>query len=290
MAIRKMWFGPRGYETWINMPRIDMDSVHQHVGQRADQIRGGVSIRQSAAGHQEYGMTWNPAKRDDIALIQDVIDGHYDSTEGRGLIHFLDPAAMDKNLLPRLWAAPYLCALGAPSLTKGTKPTLADTGGTVHRLPSRSATFTTTTSATNHLQLYVPIPPGHTARLGLYGPTAQTNKIRVRTINGTFTGASTILNVNVNANYGTGLTSFAASATRTGILIDLNPVAGSVALTTGLLRIDQGTAAAAPSAFLSGRGHSGCQVEPGSLSSVVHNVYYDRMSTSVRLIETGSWL
>ena len=287
--IRRMWFGPRGAETWIMMPRIDMDSAHTHVGARADQIRGGVSVRDSGAGHQEYGMSWNPARRDDIALIQDIADGMYDTQASDGLIHFIDPAAADKNLLPRLWAAPMLCALGAPSLTKGVKPALVATPTNTRRLPANSATFTTTAS-TPMLSLYLPIPPGHTARFGFYGPTAQADKIRYRPVGGTTVGAASTIGIQANTAYGTGLTSLTAGPAVTGILLDLNPVAGSATITAGLLRLDEGSPAVAPTTFISGRGHSGCKIEPGSLASVVHNVYYDRVSTTVRLLEVGSWL
>ena len=281
--IRTMWFGPRGYEAWIKMPRIDMDSTHAHVGQRLDQIRGGVSIIDSGAGHQEYGISWNPATRDEVALIDDIVDGIY----GDDLIYFIDPAAQDKNLLPRLWAAPMLCAKGAPSLTKGVKPTLSATPANTLRLPAQSATFNAGSS--NLLELYVPIPPGHRARWAFYGPTAQTNRIQYRNVDSSGVVSSWITSdVRANSTYGTMAT---ASAGNQGIFFRLAPSAGATTLTTAICQVyPDGKVPPTPSRYISGRGHSGCKVEPGSRTTTVHNVYYDRVSTSVRLVEVGSWL
>lgn len=287
---RTMWFGPRGFETWIKMPRIDMESQHAHVGQRVDQIRGGVSINTSRAGHQEYGMSWNAFTRDDAALIQDIADGLYDTSGGKGLIHFIDPAAMDKNVLPKLWASPALCAYGAPSLTKGVKPTVSATASNALRLPAETATFTV--GASNLLELYIPIPPGHTAHWAFYGPTTQANKIQYRTLNKLTASSPATVGIVAEASYGTGLTSTAASGSVTGILLNLTPSGGAVNLTAGLMVIRPTAAGtpAAPTRYVSGRGNSGCSLDPQSLQSVIHNVYRDRTSVALRLIERGSWL
>ena len=280
-----LWFGTRGYERWIKMPRIDMEAGRYGYSSRTDQVNGGVSSHNSVAGHQEYGMEWNVSPTPDIEKITAILAGNYDTEANRGLLYFIDPAQARKNLFPELWASPFKCALGAPSLTKGVKPTLSDTASNTSDLPARSATFTVTEDS-SRLRLYVPIPEGYTARWAFYGPTEQTDKIEVVEYTGSTAGSPVNHDILDNDEWGTGLT----ETTSTGVEFALADAGGSIALTTALLQIaPTGGVISAPPKWLAGLGHSGCERD-GDYNSVYHSAEHDQMTLSVRLLERGSWL
>lgn len=282
-----MWFGTRGYESWVKMPKPDVESPYVGRVNRNDQINGGVSVDASAAAHKEYALEWN-GRIDEMQEIADYLDGVYTNDANGGLIYFIDPSASTRNHLPKLWASPYLCGLDGPSLTKGTRPTLSATAGSSLKLPARTATFTVGTT-TPTLTLYVPIPSGHEARWAFYGPTAQSSRIRVTPY---VAGAATTPTDNgilANTAYGTGLTTTSGVD---GVEFTLTPNSGSVTLTAGLLLIvPTGYIATAPTTFVSGRGHSGCVVD----SNITHtiNAAHDDINwatLAAHLVERGSWL
>lgn len=286
--MRTMWFGTRGYERWIKMPRVDMERGQYGWNNRANQVGGGVSVHRSIAGHMEYGMEWSALTVKMAAAIRDVVDGMYDTDANRGLIYFLMPDAMRTNVFPKLWAAPFLCGLGAPSLTKGVKPNLTSTPANSFDLPARSATFTVSAS-TSHLTFYTPIPPGHTAHWAFYGPSAQADKIEVTPHSGGGIGTPVLHDILDIDDYGTG---FTTTAGVDGIEFALTPTSGSVSLTTAILQIlPTGETPLPPTEFLSGRGHSGCQVD-GDIGGVLNRAVIDRdrEGLSIRFVERGSWL
>lgn len=281
------WFGTRGYERWIKMTAADMDNVYSGRNARTDQINGGVTLLQSAAGHKEYSLSW-AGRIDDIDSIHSILTGDYDTDANHGLIYFIDPSARTRNHFPKLWASPYLCGLDAPSLTKGVRPTLSATPANSFALPARSATFTTTTSSAM-LNMYIPVPPGCEARVAFYGPTAQTGKITVTPYVAGAAEATSTLDVQANSTYGSGLSTLSGSD---GYEFTLSPVAGTVTLTTALLYIVQAGSPALPlRGFMHGRGHSGCRVD-GAMDYITNTAAtnINRATLTAHLTEVGSWL
>lgn len=281
-----MWFGTRGYESWVKMPMPDIQKPYTGRYTRNDQSNGGVSVDASASGHEEYALAWN-GRIDELQDIVDYFTGQYSNDANAGLIYFVDPSTSGRNHFPALWASPFLCGIDAPSLTKGVRPALSSTAGNSFKLPARTATFTTTISSAM-LKLYVPIPPGFEARWAFYGPTAQTAKIHVDTyVSGGITGGADY-DVVANASYGTGLTT---SSGVDGIEFSLKQVDGSVVLTAAVLYIVRtGTPAITPTKFTGGRGHSGCVLD-SPMAPIINAVHDDInwANLTAHLVEVGSW-
>lgn len=290
--MRVLWFGTRGFERWVKMPRIDLERGLYGWSSRSDHVNGGVTTKRSPGGHMEYGMEWNAITSEGAASIRNILDGLYNTTANRGLIHFLDPSAQRVNAFNKVWAQPSLAAaeFGGPSLTKGVRPTVGATGSNSFQLPPQTATFTVAEGTVMNT-FYTPIPPGHTARFAFYGPTAQTDKIAVAEYTGETPGTPTEIDIVANADYGTGL----LTSTANGVEFSLSADVGSVALTTAILQITPtGETLPAAATYLSGRGHSGCKVD-GKISQVLsrvdpRNPSRNRETLAVRLVEEGSWL
>lgn len=285
--LRTLWFGPRGYERWVKMPRIDMDRGQFGWSNRSTMRNGGASLARSRSGHMEYSMSWGGKLTSEMAQkIRDILDGTYGTDENRGLLYFLDPSAADVNAFSKLWANPALCGHDAPSLTKGSRPTLSTTGANGYDLPAQTATFTVTDS-TSPLKFYAPIAPGSTARFAFYGPTVQADVITATPYSGGAAGSPVTYDSVENDDYGTGLTEVSGVD---GIEFSLTDTPGTVALTAAILQVyPTGSTPTTPTSWLSGRGHSGCEVD-GDIGQVLRNANIDREELSVRLVERGSWL
>jgi len=279
----QMWFGTRGYERWVKMPKPDVAIPYTKWMSSTQQLSGGISTQESAAGHKDYSFEWN-GRIDEMRQISDILRGVYNTDEDRGsLIYFIDPSANTRNHFPMLWAAPYLCGLDAPSLTKTMRPTLTATPTNTFTLPARTATFTVGTDLL--LTLYVPCPPGWEIRFALYGPSAVTGGYQT-TPEG---GSATARNVLANTTYGTGLTTISGV---TGVEFSLTPSAGTVAITAGLLYVVPiGYPTLGPTTYQSGEGHSGCKVD--GVPAWTTNTVADEINwanQSAHLVERGSWL
>src|SRR5690606_27594705 len=107
---------------------------------------------------------WNVDERENIYDILDYAYGLY----GDGLIYFLDPFAMDRNVLPQQWAVPRLAASDAPSLVRNRRPTLVATAPNNNRYPTQSAVYTVGLDDSFE-SLWIPIPPGYSLHFGVHG-------------------------------------------------------------------------------------------------------------------------
>jgi hypothetical protein len=285
--MRTLWFGTRGFERWIKMPRIDMERGHYGWSGRSDHLAGGVTVKRSIADHYEAAMSWNAITSQETARIRDVLAGTYATDANQGLLYFNDPAATRLNLFNDYWAAPYKCAAvgGAPSLTRGVRPTLTATGSNSVDLPPYSAVFTVDEETAPAL-FYAPIPPSHTAHFAFYGPTLDEDAVQYRTYSGETAGSWVPFDVLAHSGYGSGL------STATGVTGIEFSLAASTTITTAVLQIlPAGTSPASITSWLSGGGHSGCEVD-GQIAQTLSRATEGRTREvlAVRLVETGGWL
>jgi hypothetical protein len=96
----RMYFGTRNYMQWVVAPKINYEASKRGYVSAAGFVNGGQFVRRSASAAKGYNLSWELKPRDEIRTINDYADGVY----GTGPIYFLEPFAMDKNLLPQYWA------------------------------------------------------------------------------------------------------------------------------------------------------------------------------------------
>lgn len=266
MTRHHMWFGTKERMAWVPCPAINVGMSSEGAGESGTYMGGGGYARNSADGHMVYEFSWNANTRDEIYPIADYGTGVY----GDGLIYFLDPFAMDTNVLPERWAAPGKVDRWSAYLREGTTPpTVTNTGANTLGLPVKTAQYAI---SDNGRELWVPVPPGHTLHFAWVG-SASGASVQVNGVAATPTavGAS-------------GLTwnTYTADATirlwGTGTV----DIAGMVAqvLPTGQAPTTNG--------WVSGRGHSGCRFQ-GRPKVVGLSAALDRVSARATLIETGDW-
>lgn len=294
MSGKKMFFGTRGAMRMIPCPRIDMDA--SKVGWRSSTLylTGGAGMRDSIGSHAEYGMSWG-GTRTGVRPIFDYADGLYDSHAGINLIYFLDPTAMDVNVLPQMWASPFQQAADGLTLFDSQRPQMVDTPSNALDYPMRSVTYLCNGESRS---LWVPIPPGYVAWVGVHGVAEGLAGLTVATTFGLNTATPTLLptlSINSTTRFSN---SYAASGAVDGILLSLannGPTSDDLFTWTGtMVQILKAGVTPDAGGFISGQGHSGCQFD-GKPSKMVHQAhggpYGDgRIDVAAKLVETGSWL
>ena len=295
----KMWFGTRSRMQWINCPRVDMDLSKAGWSTSSQYLNGGAGARGSTSSHKVYDMSWGNLNRDEVRSITDYADGIYDTNEGINLIYFIDPTTTGphSNVLPQLWAAPFQQGVEGLTLFQGQSPKVVQTPSNNYGYPARSVQYTANSIASS---VWVPIPPGYTAWVGVHGSATGSAGVTAATTSGQSSATAvtlTTLPVTTATRFSD---SFEASSTVDGVLLSLaNLGPGSTDTLTWsgtmvqLLRTGQ---APQDGPYISGQGHSGCQFSEkpsvsvqflGHGSDSSDNAH---LSVAANLIETGSWL
>jgi hypothetical protein len=294
MSNLTMWFGTRGYMKFVPCPLVDSDMSKVGWNAAAQYLNGGTSIRSSVAAHKVYNLAWGLQDRDNIRLISDYADGVY----GDELIYFIDPFAQDKNVLPQYWAVPSLAFEDAPILVGTAKPFIVETDSNIYGYPRNSAVYFVSPTE-QRKNIYIPIPEGYTAHVGVHGsrPDGSTAHVRMRgavgstgfislsPASGSFAedelpllGINTDERVNVFQPNADGIH---------GIVLDFQGT-GTLILSGIIVQILKDGVVPETGGFISGQGHSGCKfaTQP-TLQN--YSSAMDKSALTAVLVEVGAW-
>lgn len=286
---RMMYFGTRGYMQWVPACATNPDFSQVGWNSQMQYLNGGAGVRSSAGSHKEYTMSWDSASRDALRPIIDYASGVYDSTDGINLIYWLDPMAMDKNLLPMLWSFPAQGVADGLTLTPGQDPTVGSTPYNTLGYPARSATYRTNISSQT---VWVPIPPGYTAWVGVHGSKTGSAGVVATPTQGAAQLAPVepaLLSVTSTTRVNTSFD----STTCDGIILALKNTGvnstDTVTISGMIVQVLPTGSVPATGGFISGQGHSGCQFLEKP-SQTPRSAALDKIALSAKLIETGTWL
>lgn len=277
-----VYFGTREKMQWVKDPAVNMDSSKFGWSVQNNTLDGGTNVRHSWAAHKEYTLSWNLADRDKIRVIMDYADGIY----GTGLIYWLNPFTMDKNVLPQYWASPFMGSLDGPILD-GTyiRPTSVATPANNNDYPVNSAYYTV--SGTPTTSLWIPIPPGWTAWVGVHGVSGTGGTVVVTPTTAVGTGTPTTLAM-MSVTSTTRFSNSYAGNTYNGISLALGG-SGTVTLSGMMIQILPDGVTPVDGGFISGQGHSGCSFA-GQPTLTEYNAVFDKVGLSAKLVEQGAWL
>lgn len=280
----QVWFGTKGNMQWIPAPAVDMQAGKAGYAGRADFLGGGTWVRRSKAASKTYSMSWNLQHRDDIQPVLDYADGMY----GDGPIYWADPFAMDRNMLPAYWAAPYINAYDGPVILDDTRPTLVNNTTSSNGYPVESATYRVT-STSNKPSIFVPIPPGYVAHVGAHGTLVSGNASVTVMSHSTAAGGPTSNLTLLSRDSSTRTNYTASSADYLGVTISLGSASTGVIRLDGLIVQVLPLGRSVPSGgFISGQGTSGMSfVNQPTVSA--YSAALDRVGVSADLVETEAW-
>lgn len=278
MAAKTMYFGTQDYATWV--PAYDRGPSAPVEGWSASDkfINGGRAVRNSVGGSKMYDLTWALEKADDLRIITDYRSGMF----GTGLIYWLDPMAVRKNILPAHFATPFQQGYDVPPM-RGKKVTLQNTALNSLRRPIKTAVFETSPLAR---EIYVPIPPNHTAWLGVHGPntggtvsvvpaTSATGRAPIEYITKIAVGSDLRYNMMYSGNTYRGL--------------HFGVQSGAHYTSANCVILPDGETPAMNGDFISGQGNSGCSFD-GDIMQTPYNANLELVGMTANLVEVGAWL
>lgn len=188
-----MLFGTREFMQEIRDPDVDPSYELAGWGEATPFLNGGLGVASSVAGHREYFFTWSNVTRDEARKITDYADGVY----GVGPLYMFDPVAADRNVLPQSWATASLAGYDAIPWAGNTRPVLSAQADQSQGYPVEKATYTLVAD-TPLRSVFVPIPAGFSAWVGVHGDAGAAGRVKVTPFTGAVAGTKvnpTILSV-----------------------------------------------------------------------------------------------
>jgi hypothetical protein len=264
-------------------PSVNLPSSKQGYYSLSEFLNGGASMRQSVAAHKTYTMTWNSLTRDEARIITDFADG----VHGTGEIYVHDPITADRNVLPQWWATPSQGGYDGLPLNARTRGRLVDTPPNTLNMPVESIEYTVVLGNTRNV--WIPIPPNHTAWVGAYGSDGTGGAVRAIPTAGPTnvddgpTDLLTLLNVTDDSRF----TNSYNGNNWNGVKIGLGGE-GTVTLTGLMVQVLENGTTPETGGFISGQGNSGLRFV-SQPSVTPYSAVFDRVGVVAEFVETGGW-
>lgn len=282
-----MYLGAKANMKWVPAPLTGPDLTPGQFVTEGEFYRGSSSLWQSVAGARKYPYEFGLKTNSEINHLLNTASGAY----GRD-VYFLDPFAMNTNILPIHWSQPWMAAYGTPNLMGKDKYKQAVTATTSNTFdyPTLSAVVGADSgnaawSPTQSLTLWIPVPSGYTFHYGAHSNNISANDVYVGiTPDGGSEVKPTLLGNNTSV-----LTNYTYTpGSNSGVTLKLNGNPASTSYLSGLIAQILPTGTPAPTgSFISGKGHSGCRFV-GPVSPVGVSTYYGQQY-SVTMKEYGNW-
>jgi len=284
----QMYFGTQSNMKWIAAPKVGVPLSMGRFTTETDFFRGASGLSQSVAGTKRYEFDFGLRHAAEIQHLMNVDSGAYGQT-----VYFLDPFAMQTNVLPIHWSAPWLAQYGVPNLMGKNKFKQAVTLTTTNTFdyPNYSAVMGADAGnaawlPAESLTLWIPVPLGYTFHFGAHSNNTGANAVYVGiTPDGGAEAVPTLLANNVatltNYTYTPGVNS--------GVTLKLNGNPASTSYLSGLVAQILPVGQAAPTgSFIAGRGHSGCRIV-GGVQELGSSATLDREQYTAIVKEFGNW-
>lgn len=275
-----MWFGTRQFMREIADPQANPE--YPRTGWESEQefYRGAVAIDQSVDGHQSWFFDWGILTAEETRKITDFRDGVY----GPPIIQWTDPVSSRANALKQSWATPSLAGYDAVPLAGDDRPALSANTDQSRGYPVEKATYTLT-AETVLKSMFVPIPPGHVAWVGVHGEANAAGRVKVTPFTGSTPGTvihPTILSVSTATRVNT-------EVEGTGLELSLdNSSPGACTLTGMIVQILRDGEVPATGDFISGQGHGPCRFKGRpNRTPFIATPEDTRMRVSATLVEVG---
>lgn len=190
---RKVYFGNTVKQFWIPAPRTGLSASSQGFFSDAQLLSGRAFVKRSKANHRRFNPSWTgslnaPSINDSLHTIKDFFDGIY----GDGPFYWLDPFAIDTNLLAPHWAAPMLSGNDWPAISSIGTAALVETAANTWNYPYKSLQLTfpaEISTSTSYMRLI--LPEGHRLHFGWHGAQDSGNATVILRCHDRDTGALT---------------------------------------------------------------------------------------------------
>lgn len=292
----QMYFGTRNNMKWIPAPLTGPDLTPGSYTAETTFQRGSFGLYQSLAGARQYPYEFGLKTPAQANHLLNTASGAYGDT-----VYFLDPFAMNTNILPVHWSQPWMAAYGAPNLQgkdryqQAVEPTTNNTFG-YPRLsaimgdnPDNGPFWDSYGPGQDPMQLWIPVPQGYTFHFGAHSNDPSNTGMMVSFYTGPLYGLSGVATPLPNNTAQLTNYTFTPSV-NTGITVALTYQGPSNnASFSGLIAQVLPNGQPAPTGdFISGQGNSGCRFV-GPVRSVGVSTAYG-LQYSATLKEYGDWV
>jgi hypothetical protein len=262
---RKVYFGNSVKQMWIPAPRTGLDASSAAFFSDSQLLSGRASVRRSMANHRRFAPTWVGAlnadsANDSLHTIKDFFDGIY----GDGPFYWLDPFAVDQNLLAPHWAAPMLSVKDWPSISSIGTAELVDTPSNTNNYPYKSLELTLpATIASSTKVARIILPAGYKLDFGWHGARESGDAAVTLRCYDRATGDATDINtqpIAVTSNVRTNQSVSGNTYSMVDVLVKNPSASSSVISIAGLIaQVRPATETSERGGFISGRGTMGMQ-------------------------------
>lgn len=175
----QVYFGTVDKQMWIKAPSSGMKANNIGWSSESLLLDGRTFVKRSGGSHRQYDSSWigslNSSEATSLQHIVNFADGLY----GDGPFYYLDPFAVNQNVLPPNWAAPMLAQNDWLKLTDEIEPTFT-AASVANDYPMKYATYATADNFVSERKLTLIIPSGYKLHFGWHGPaTGATTGIRI---------------------------------------------------------------------------------------------------------------
>lgn len=281
-----IYFGTKTNMQWVSDYVVDVDAQKSGWSARADFTGGGSWVRRSKVAAKQYNLSWNMKTREELQPILDYADGVY----GDGYIYFNNPMWMDKNVLPSYWANPSQNYYDGPVVVNGVRPTLVQNPSSTNGYPTEYAVYNLTSSMVSP-SIFIPIPPGYTAHVGVHGVLDSGSSGRVQVtpeINALQSGPSQDMGF-ISATSTTRTNAQFSGDQYLGITLSFRSSSSGTIIIYGIIvQILPNGKTPERGGFINGQGQSGMQFE--TFPKVTeYSAGLGLVGMSAKLVETEAW-
>lgn len=256
-----VYFGTATKQSWIKAPASGMKASNKGWSTETQLLSGRAFLKRSKASHREFSASWvgsyNSANEESLQNIVNYSEGLY----GDGPFYWLDPFAVNQNLMPQHWAAPMLTEKDWPNLASGVTPTFTSESVT-NSYPVKYASYSLTDNYESTNKLTLIIPPGYKLAFGWHGPaTSATTGVRIVPYLRTGGTAATAINpTRINAGGLTRTNTNISGTTYSRVEIFIAKTsAATVDITAMIAQVLPEASSVASGGFISGKGTTGLE-------------------------------
>lgn len=171
----KVYFGNATKQSWIVSPQTGLKADSTGWSKETQLLDGRAFVQRSKASHRRFEMSWLGAMNEvdleaSLSTIKEFADGHY----GDGPFYWLDPYAIDTNILPPHWATPSLSESAWPDIAPGIEKVYVPEV-VARNYPMKYVEFDTVNDYQSTKELTIIIPKNYSLNFGWHGPSGSSS-------------------------------------------------------------------------------------------------------------------
>jgi hypothetical protein len=168
----QVYFGNANFQTFIVAPQSGMTASSSGYSATTELLNGRSFVKRSFGASRKFNASWiGPMNSTDMSTslqtIKDFADGFY----GNGKCFWLDPYAVNQNVMPTHWASPALAEYDWPAISATVTPTF-NSLSPANGFPSKLASYVLPANHVDARKLTIIIPSTHTLHIGWHASAA----------------------------------------------------------------------------------------------------------------------